>query len=55
MAWVVRDLASTAASSPRNENYRVHPAHWYISTQVSDSDLVFINTGTYNNIHTWEL
>ena len=31
------DGASTAASSPRNdlvENYRVHPTHWLISTQV---------------------
>ena len=29
-------LASTAASSPRNDlvkNYRVHPTHWLISTQ----------------------
>ena len=32
------DGASTAASSPRNDlvkNYRVHPTHWLISTQVS--------------------
>ena len=31
------DGASTAASSPRNDlvkNYRVHPTHWLISTQV---------------------
>ena len=31
------DRASTAASSPRNDlvkNYRVHPTHWLISTQV---------------------
>jgi hypothetical protein len=31
------DRARTAASSPRNDlvkNYRVHPAHWLISTQV---------------------
>jgi len=31
------DGASTAAPSPRNElvkNYRVHPTHWLISTQV---------------------
>ena len=32
------DGASTAASSPRNDvvkNYRVHPTHWLISTQVT--------------------
>ena len=31
------DRARTAASSPRNDlvkNYRVHPTHWLISTQV---------------------
>ena len=31
------DGAGTAASSPRNDlvkNYRVHPTHWLISTQV---------------------
>ena len=31
------DGASTAASSPRNDlvkNYRVHPTHWLISTQI---------------------
>ena len=32
------DGASTAASSPRNDlvNYRVHPTHWLISTQVTE-------------------
>ena len=31
----------TAASSPRNDlvkNYRVHPTHWLISTQVDVSE-----------------
>jgi hypothetical protein len=35
------DSASTAASSPRNDfvkNYRVHPTHWLICTQVGYSD-----------------
>ena len=35
------DGASTAASSPRNDfvkNYRVHPTHWLICTQVGYSD-----------------
>ena len=41
MAWRCRFLAArrarTAASSPRNDlvkNFRVHPAHWLISTQT---------------------
>ena len=36
------DRARTAASSPRNDfvkNYRVHPTHWLISTQVVTSKL----------------
>ena len=45
MAWRCRFLtarrARTAASSPRNDlvkNYRVHPTHWLISTQVDVSE-----------------
>ena len=36
------DGASAVASSPRHDlvkNYRMHPAHWLISIQVSDGEL----------------